>query len=157
MQTHTVTVWLLKEMNMGINETMKPLSFWGHFEETALETSFNSSNVSSTQTRQREEPDQRNVYVSAGTLTETRTREEADQDVGNKHYCAIPTRISCGTETQTFAREEPEQDVGNKQYCAIPTHISCGTKTLTEQREEHEQDESSNKHVAIPVNARAQT
>jgi len=143
---------------MDGNKTSKSLSFWRHFEEPTLKASSDSSNIYATHTRQqRDEPEHQNAYISAGTLTETRTREEADQDAGNKQYCAIPSHVSCGTETQTFAREEPEQDVGNKQYCAIPTHISCGTKTLTEQREEPEQDESSHKHAAIPVNARAQT
>jgi hypothetical protein len=116
---------------MDGNKTSKSLSFWRHFEEPTLKASLDSSNISATNTRQREEP---------------------DQDTGNKQYCAIPTRIFCGTETQTFAREEPDQDIENKQYCAIPTHISCGTKTLTEQREEPHQDESSYKYAAIPMN-----
>jgi len=143
---------------MDIVETMKTVTFWRHFEETALESSLDFSNVSCTHTRQqRDEPEQQNACVSAGTVTMTKTREESDQDVGNRQYCAIPTHISCGTETQTYTREEPEQDIGNKQYCAIPTHISCGPKTLTDRREEPDQDESSYKHTAIPVDARAQT
>jgi len=141
---------------MDINETKKSLSFWGHFEEPTLKASSDSSNIYATHTRQqRDEPEQRNACVSAGTQTGTRAREESDQDVGNEQYCAIPTHISCGTKTQTYAREEPDQDVGSKQYCTIPTHISCGPKTLTDRREEPDQDESSYKHAAIPLNARA--
>jgi len=140
---------------MDGNKTSKSLSFWRHFEEPTLKASSDSGNIYATHTRQqRDEPEQRNISTSVGTLTGTRTREEPDQDVGNKQYCAIPMGIFCGTETQTFAREEPDPGPEDKQYCAIPKRILCGLKTITEGREEPLQDESSQKYAAIPINTR---
>ena len=41
---------LLKEIGMDINETMKPLNFWRHFEETALETRFDLDDLNAIKT-----------------------------------------------------------------------------------------------------------
>lgn len=135
---------------------MKTSGFWEHFEEAALEADSHRSSVCGTQTRQREEPDQRNACVSAGIKTVTNTREESDQDVRNEPYSAIPTR-SLLAKTFTEGREEPDQDKSGRVYGAVPRHFPCGPTTITEKREEPDQDESSHGYGAIPVNVRART
>ncbi|MFA5292064.1 MAG: hypothetical protein WC496_03425 [Phycisphaerae bacterium] len=106
---------------MDGNKISKSLSFWRHFEEPILEANLNSSNNYTTHTRQlRDEPEQRNISISGGTLTITNTREESDQDPGNKQYCAIPSHVSYGTKTHTFTREEPEQDESSHKYALMP-------------------------------------
>ena len=135
---------------------MKSLDFWGHFEEVALEGVSKSTQAYGTQTRQREEPDQRNTCMSTGSKTVTNTREESDQDIGDKEYCAIPMHISCGTKTLTEQREEPEQDESCRKHVAIPLQFPRW-ETFTRTREEPDQEESSHKYVAIPMNIRAQT
>lgn len=134
---------------------MKTLGFWRHFEEVALEESLESSLDYGTQTRQREEPDQRNSFVLMGTKTLTETREEPDQDKSNEQFCAIPKQDACGTMTQTFTREESDQDEGNEQFCAIPPHVS-GWETFTKTREEPDQDESDRAYAVLPVNSRVE-
>lgn len=135
---------------------MKTLGFWGHFEEIVLEESLESSEAYGTQTRQREEPDQRNACVLAGSKTVTNTREESDQDYGNDQFYAIPKQNALGTMTQTFTREESDQDEGNEEYCAIPSQV-LGWKTMTKTREEPEQDESSCRYATIPTQFSCET
>ena len=129
---------------------MKTSDFWGHFEEIALEESLESSEAYGTQTRQREEPDQRNACILAGSKTITNTREESDQDYGNNQFYAIPKQNTWGTMTQTFTIEESDQDEGNEQYCAIPMQ-SPSWKTMTKTREEPDQDKSSCRYATIPT------
>lgn len=134
---------------------MKTSGFWAHFEEAAVEVDSHSSSACGTQTRQREEDDQRNACVSRDTMTITNTREEIDQGVRNEQYCAVPTRFLRG-ETFTKQREEVDQDESPHIYGAVPKQSPYGTKTtLTEQREEADQDTSSRGYAAIPLNARA--
>lgn len=77
--------------------------------------------VASTQTRQREEPDQRRTSgLFGGTLTKTATREEDDQDVSCRQYRAIPLAAVSGTQTLTEQREEPDQDESTQAYSTLP-------------------------------------
>lgn len=132
---------------------MKTSGFWGHFEEPTAEANSHSRAICGTQTRQREEPDQRNTFVIADTKTVTNTREEADQDIHNGHHCAIPIRVASG-ETFTKQREEPDQDESNQIHVAVPRQSLCRTQTMTEGREEPDQDQSSYGYSPIPVNTK---
>ena len=132
---------------------MKTLGFWSHFEEIVLEESLESSEAYGTQTRQREEPDQRNACLLAGSKTITETREESDQDYGNEEYCAIPKQDS-DWKTFTKTREEPDQDKSSRRYATIPTEFLLGTKTFTDEREEADQDETNRVYGALPVDSR---
>jgi len=99
-------------------------SFWRHFEE-ACPTSQTTSDAGAawavkTQTRAREEPDQRDSSTSASTKTMTKTREEPDQDAANQQYNALPRKPGRGTKTITEAREKDDQDPSNRAHAAIP-------------------------------------
>ncbi len=131
---------------------MRTSGFWRHFEEATVEAGALSSSVCGTQTRQREEEDQRNACISLETKTVTNTREEADQDVRNSWYRAVPTRFARG-ETFTKQQEETDQDESSQVYGAMPRQCPGRTKTLTEQREEGDQDRSGCGYGAIPAKA----
>ena len=93
---------------------MEKFGFWKPFEESVVESNDDSGMNSPTQTRTREEPDQRTL---SGTNTVTKTREESDQDVENAQYRAIPTRMDCVT--KTAVREENDQAESVKRYTAM--------------------------------------
>jgi hypothetical protein len=94
--------------------------FWSHFEEPAVSETTNQNIHGKTQTRQREEPDQRRTGITAGTNTMTATREEPDQDSHHLGYEAIPrSAYSTSMKTLTEAREEPDQDVSCQSYRAF--------------------------------------
>jgi len=95
---------------------MKMSGFWGNFEEDAGLTDNNQTLQCQTQTRQREEPDQRNDELTLATQTRTFTREEPDQDVGGGQYLAISNIDVFETQTLTEQREEPEQDIAQAKY-----------------------------------------
>lgn len=91
--------------------------FWSHFEEPSFVEIISQNVYGKTQTRQREEPDQRLAGLAAGTKTITNTREESDQDPHHIGYGAIPrspTLTSLKTLTET--REEPDQDISCQFY-----------------------------------------
>jgi hypothetical protein len=135
---------------------MKTSGFWSHFEESVLEADSHCRRICATQTRQREESDQRSACVSGNIKTITNTREESDQDVQNESYSAIPTS-SLLTKTITKTREESDQDESDYAYRVVPVHFRCGPTKVTETREETDQDESSHAYAAIPANARVRT
>jgi hypothetical protein len=103
---------------------MTMTGFWRHFEEPAApEGPIVSSEtmLRPTQTRQREEPDQRKTLgLACGTTTNTAQREEKDQDVSAGQYRAIPSSGLSGTRTLTEQREEPDQDASTAIYSALP-------------------------------------
>ena len=110
---------------MSRKNEMRMTGFWRHFEESVYDCtgkqqiSTLNSHVATTQTRQREEPDQRR---SSGmlTLTKTAQTEEGDQDESTRQYRAIPFVAVSGTQTLTAQREEPDQDEGTQAYSAFP-------------------------------------
>ena len=107
---------------------MRMTGFWRHFEEDVYGVIEGPSPkidnaLEPTQTRQREEPDQRRTFgLVASTLTKTSEREEAEQDVSTQQYCAIPFTAIAGTQTLTEQREEPDQDEGTAAYSALSNH-----------------------------------
>ena len=103
---------------------MRMTSFWKHFEEpidSKKSVASSETKLEPTQTRQREEPDQRNTLgLTGGTLTKTTQREEPDQDASTTQYRAIPCSALSGTRTFTSQREEPDQDSTTAIYSALP-------------------------------------
>ena len=65
-------------------------TFWAAFEEASDEQGLDA--VTKTQTRAREEPDQRAGYLSGPTITKTATREEDDQDADTRRFGAFHGR-----------------------------------------------------------------
>ncbi len=91
--------------------------FWSHFEEPAGMEQPTQDMYGKTQTRQREEPDQRLSGITAGTATMTKTREEPDQDCHQLAYGLVPRwAASALVKTQTEGREEPDQDLSCQGY-----------------------------------------
>lgn len=78
---------------------MRMSSFWGYFEESAIQ----------------EESD-----ISLELQTQTRQREEPDQDTNNSFYRAIPSTKILFTKTLTEQREENDQDSGHFEYATFP-------------------------------------
>lgn len=93
-------------------------SFWGYFEENAVQEKSDINLGVQTQTRAREENDQR--VIAQTTSTFTATREEPDQDTNNNVYRAIPTTKIIFTKTLTEQREENDQDSGHFKYSTFP-------------------------------------
>ena len=94
--------------------------FWSRFEQPSTSKTTNENIYGKTQTRQREEPDQRRTGIATGTNTMTATREEPDQDSHHLGYEAIPrSAFSTSMKTLTEAREEPDQDVSCQNYRAF--------------------------------------
>ena len=91
--------------------------FWSHFEEQTIFDENQESTLFKTQTRQREEPDQRFSGMSSSTRTMTATREEPDQDSNQSGYSSIPrfSSLHC-LKTLTETREEPDQDASCEKY-----------------------------------------
>ena len=109
---------------MSRKNEMRMTGFWRHFEEsvydrTEEQNSTIKGHVATTQTRQREEPDQRRTSGLL-TLTKTAQREEGDQDESTRQYRAIPFVAVLGTQTLTAQREEPDQDESTQAYSAFP-------------------------------------
>lgn len=125
-----------------------PRPFWAAFEELASE--FPPCGDGKTQTRAREEADQRFAATVSPTLTKTATREEDDQDPGGSSFGAIPRATLTETQTITKTREEQDQDPSNSGLRALLLSSLAGTRTLTEQREEPDQDDAVRRFAAIP-------
>lgn len=124
-------------------------SFWAAFEEASDELS--SESAMKTQTRAREEPDQRASGLGASTKTLTATREEPDQRFAQGICCTIPRSRATLTQTITETREERDQDTPRGSLAAIPQLSLLQTSTMTKvEREEPDQDESLHHLVAIP-------
>lgn len=95
-------------------------SFWSLFEEPAQADSEINNNHLTTQTRQREEPDQIASTTLVAFLTKTSAREEPDQESNLSVYSAFSGRSApLSTITLTEAREEPDQDESCQQYASI--------------------------------------
>lgn len=91
--------------------------FWSHFEEPAIPDTTLVAALEKTQTRQREEQDQRLSVMHVGTRTSTATREEPDQDPRHPGYAALPRMSTApGTKTLTKSREETDQDISCRGY-----------------------------------------
>ncbi len=101
------------------------IGFWGNFEEDVEPNETDLCNSLKTQTRQREEPDQRVIALSTATATQTAQREELDQGAENTLYRALPYPINntlgLGTQTVTEQREESDQDMAHSRYSVIPS------------------------------------
>jgi hypothetical protein len=124
-------------------------TFWAAFEEASDEHGLNA--VTKTQTRAREEPDQRDGYLSGPTITKTATREEDDQDADTRGFGAFPRATATTTQTITRAREESDQDPVRSGLAALPRFTAMNTQTMTEvKREEPDQDESVRRLATIP-------
>jgi len=134
--------------NRSSPQADQPRPFWAAFEEPANELP--ACAVGKTQTRAREEADQRLAATVSPTLTKTATREEDDQDPGGSSFGAIPRATLTETQTITKTREEQDQDPGHSGLRALPVATLTTTKTLTEQREEPEQDDPVRRFAAIP-------
>lgn len=134
--------------NRSLRHADAPRPFWAAFEELANE--FHPCAVGKTQTRAREEADQRFTATVSPTLTKTATREEDDQDPGGSSFGAIPRATLTETQTITKTREEQDQDPGNSGLRALPVATLASTQTLTEQREEPDQDDPVRRFAAIP-------
>lgn len=133
-----------------------PSYFWAHFEEPS---SANQEKVDlgvGTQTRTREERDQRSSALNCGTETFSKTREERDQDPGHDGFSAVPRQsplLSTKTKTLTETREERDQDAHHGGFCVVPRQpnpTSGQTMTKTATREEPDQDASGTKYGALP-------
>jgi len=124
-------------------------SFWAAFEERP--DAIVSDMSAKTQTRAREEPDQRAAHSSDPTRTLTATREEDDQDPGLHGLASIPRAAGSQTQTNTKTREEQDQDPVRSGLAAVQRVTSMSTKTVTEVgREEPDQNESAHRLAAIP-------
>jgi hypothetical protein len=116
-------------------------SFWAAFEEASDELGLDSA--TKTQTRAREEPDQRAGHFSDPTKTITATREEDDQDADPSGFAAFPRATATETQTVTKIREQSDQDPARSGLAAVPRITMMNTQTVTEvKREELDQDES---------------
>lgn len=124
-------------------------SFWAAFEEASDESTLDSA--TKTQTRAREEPDQRAGHFSDPTKTITATREEDDQDADRRGFAAFPRATATETQTITKTREESDQDPVRSGLAAVPRITMMNTQTVTEvKREELDQDESVRRLATIP-------
>lgn len=103
---------------------MKESTFWSNFEEPVGLLSAECDRLL-TQTRTREEPDQRNTAFTSGFGTRTATREAPDQAESNMPYSAfIESSSAMRTKTFTEAREEPDQDESARIHASIPNQPS---------------------------------
>lgn len=93
-------------------------AFWSEFEEAVSDPVIESS--VKTETRAREERDQRIASSSHSTMTATGTREERDQDVGAHALATIPAFVGTRTLTMTETREERDQDASQPDFAALP-------------------------------------
>jgi hypothetical protein len=128
---------------------MTSLPFWASFEECVGKAAV--VEAAKTQTRVREEPDQRMGSMSDPTRTKTSTREGADQVVGLQGVRSIPQEISGQTQTITKTREEQDQDPIRTSLPLVPRATSMNTQTVTEVgREDLDRDESARCVKVIP-------
>lgn len=102
---------------------MKLTGFWRHFEEKVSTNGQTSKYViqsQPTQTRQREESDQRSSFMHSNILkTKTAQREQNDQYICTGHYRSIPSSFDLSVSTLTEQREENDQDASTHAYSAI--------------------------------------
>ncbi len=98
---------------------MDKKGFWCFFEEKCAGVPEALDFVGYTQTRTREEPDQRYLGMGGG-LTKTAQVEETDQDKENSSYLAIPPGQLLVTHTVTESREERDQDSEHRRFLAVP-------------------------------------
>lgn len=128
-------------------------SFWSAFEEPSICGS--PSNAAQTQTRQREEPDQRadktahSAFLHMATKTAQREHEQEHRFSQARFGAATSWSPGASSETMTATREE--KDPHRSYFAALPQPIAAGTRTLTETREESDQDQSIRGHHAIPT------
>lgn len=123
-------------------------TFWAAFEEASDELIADCA--MKTETRAREEPDQRDTSLCGPTKTAKSTREQDDQDAGPRGLSTFPKALASQTQTITKTREESDQDPVRSGFATVPRITMTETQTLTEVREGPDQDAPGRRLAAIP-------